>query len=122
MTTTLTEQDRVLLKTLVALAWADGELSEGETQWLDKVFDQLHLVPNERERLLSVPQALPSAEEYRSVLTSQEDRHFLLRVLLTMALSDGTVSLDEQNMLADVAARLDVSPEQLEQLRTHTLA
>lgn len=122
MTTTLTDQDRVLLKTLVALAWADGELHAGETEWIDKVFDHLSLTPVERERFLNIPQALPSREEYNTVLTTEEDRLFLLRVLLTMAMADGTVSLDEQGMLKEVSGRLGVSEDTLEELRVQTVA
>jgi len=31
------DRDRILLKTLVALAWADGQVSSEETDWLEKV-------------------------------------------------------------------------------------
>ena len=122
MTTILSDQDRVLLKTLVALAWADGELDAGETEWLDKVFEHLTLTPAERERFLNVPQALPSKDEYNSVLATEEDRLFLLRVLLTMAMADGTVSLDELGMLKEVSERLGVSADALEELRAQTVA
>ena len=119
---TLNAQDQVLLKTLVALAWADGEIDSGETEWLNKVFDSLELSATERERILGVPQALPTAQEYTAVLVTEEDRLFLLRVLLTLAMSDGTVALEELKMLKEVSHRLGVSDAKLEELRLHTVA
>lgn len=120
--TTISAQDQVLLKTLVALAWADGEIDAGETEWLDKVFDQLGLNDVERERILNVPQALPTQQEYTEVITTEEDRLFLLRVLLTLALSDGTVSVEELTMLKEVTHRLGLNDEKLEELRLQTVA
>jgi tellurite resistance protein len=119
---TLNAQDQVLLKTLVALAWADGEIDAGETEWLEKVFDSLGLSSAERDLIVAVPQALPSKEEFATVLTEEEDRLFLLRVLITMAMSDGTVAVEELDMLKEVSARLGVSDSKLEELRVHTVA
>jgi uncharacterized tellurite resistance protein B-like protein len=119
---TLNAQDQVLLKTLVALAWADGEIDAGETDWLEKVFDSLGLPQADRDHILAVPQALPSTEEFATVLTDEEDRLFLLRVLITMAMSDGTVAVEELNMLKEVSSRLGVTDAQLEELRVHTVA
>ena len=118
----ITDQDRILLKTLVAMAWADGELNPNECGWLDQVFEHLALPEEERQQLMDTPQALPTADEYSSALSSEEDREFLVKVLLTMASSDGTIRGDEQSMLEEVGARLGVSSARLQDLKLQAVS
>ena len=118
----MTEQDQILLKTLVAMAWADGQIAPGETEWIEQVFDQLQVDEDLKERLLSSPQALPSGEELRRVLETPQDREDLLRILTTLSLADGTTCSREMSMLGDLARRLGVDAALLEEIRQHTLA
>lgn len=113
----MTDQDRILLKTLVAMAWADGELNPNECGWLDQVFEHLALPEEERQQLMDTPQSLPSAADYSSALSSEEDREFLVKVLLTMASSDGSICKDEQSMLEEVGARLGISSDRIKDLK-----
>ena len=106
----------------MAIAWADGHISSGETEWIDQVFEQLQVPPFERNAMLDGPQGLPSEEELHRVLKTHEERLDLVRILLTLSLSDGTTSADELSMLSDLGRRLGVSPAELEDLRQHTLA
>lgn len=113
----MTDQDRILLKTLVAMAWADGQLDPNECEWIEQVFEHLALPATERESLLDTPHALPSSEEYTAVLPTDDDREFLLKVLLSMASADGNICGEELKMLEEVSNRLGVASDRLQDLR-----
>lgn len=118
----MTEQDYTLLRTLVALAWADGSLARGEMDWIEKVMEQLQLDGSKREELLQGPPSLPSQKELLEALPDSQDRDTFLRFLLSVSLEDGETTLDELNLLKELGNKLGVSPESLEQMRQSVLA
>lgn len=113
----MTDQDLTLLRTLVALAWADGSLAPGEMEWIDKVMDQLQVDPALRQQLLASAPALPTEEDLQQALPDGDDRETFLRFLLSVSLEDGETSLDELKLLRDLASKLGVSAERLEKMR-----
>lgn len=119
---TMTDDDLTLLRTLVALAWADGSLAPGEMEWIDRVMDQLQVAPEMRAELLKAPAGLPEAPSLQQALPEEDDRETFLRFLLSVSLEDGETSLDELKMLQDLSAKLGVSPEALERMRKNVCA
>ncbi len=118
----MTDQDNTLLRTLVALAWADGSLAQGELEWIEKVIEQLHVPPEMKAELLSGPPALPSEDQLRVALPEGDDRETFLRFLLSVSLEDGETSLDELNLLKELGKKLGVSATALEEMRQSVLA
>lgn len=118
----MTEQDYTLLRTLVALAWADGSLASGELEWIEKVMEQLQVPPDQRQELLQGSPPLPSDVELREALPEGDDRETFLRFLLSVSLEDGETSLDELNLLKDLSQKLGVSTDALEEMRQSVLA
>jgi uncharacterized tellurite resistance protein B-like protein len=119
---TMTDHDYTLLRTLVALAWADGSLASGELEWIEKVMEQLQVKPEQRQPLLEGPPALPSEDELRLALPDGEDRETFLRFLLSVSLEDGETSVEELDLLKDLAKKLGVSHDNLEEMRQSVLA
>lgn len=119
---TMTDQDFTLLKTLVALAWADGSLAEGELEWIDKVMDQLQVPSEQRDEMLKGAPPLPSDSELQEALPEGEDRETFLRFLLSVSLEDGETSVEELDLLKDLSHKLGVSGETLEEMRQSVLA
>lgn len=120
--TSMTDQDFTLLKTLVALAWADGSLAEGELEWIDKVMDQLQVPAGQRQEMLAGAPPLPSELELQDALPEGEDRETFLRFLLSVSLEDGETSVEELDLLKDLSHKLGVSGESLEAMRQSVLA
>jgi uncharacterized tellurite resistance protein B-like protein len=118
----MTDQDYTLLRTLVALAWADGSLARGEMEWIEKVMEQLQLPAQQRDELLAGPPPLPAESELRAALPENDDRDTFLRFLLSVSLEDGETTLDELNVLKELSKKLGVSAEALEQMRQSVLA
>jgi hypothetical protein len=106
----------------VALAWADGSLASGELEWIEKVMEQLQVKPEQRQPLLEGPPALPSEDELRLALPDGEDRETFLRFLLSVSLEDGETSVEELDLLKDLAKKLGVSHDNLEEMRQSVLA
>jgi uncharacterized tellurite resistance protein B-like protein len=118
----MTEQDYTLLRTLVALAWADGSLAQGELEWIEKVVEQLNVPAELKSELLAGPPALPSEDQLKVALPEGEDRETFLRFLLSVSLEDGETSLDELNLLKELGKKLGVSAVALEEMRQSVLA
>lgn len=118
----MTDQDFTLLKTLVALAWADGSLAEGELEWIEKVMDQLQVPADQRQEMLKGAPPLPSEGELQEALPEGEDRETFLRFLLSVSLEDGETSLEELDLLKDLSHKLGVSGDALEEMRQSVLA
>lgn len=118
----MTDQDFTLLKTLVALAWADGSLAEGELEWIEKVMDQLQVPADQRQEMLKAAPPLPSEGDLQDALPEGEDRETFLRFLLSVSLEDGETSLEELDLLKDLSHKLGVSGDTLEEMRQSVLA
>jgi len=118
----MTDQDFTLLKTLVALAWADGSLAEGELEWIEKVMDQLQVPADQRQEMLKGAPPLPSEGELQEALPEGEDRETFLRFLLSVSLEDGETSVEELDLLKDLSHKLGVSGDALEEMRQSVLA
>jgi uncharacterized tellurite resistance protein B-like protein len=118
----MTDQDFTLLKTLVALAWADGSLAEGELEWIEKVMDQLQVPTDQRQEMLKGAPPLPSENELQQALPEGEDRETFLRFLLSVSLEDGETSIEELDLLKDLSHKLGVSGDALEEMRQSVLA
>ena len=118
----MTDQDFTLLKTLVALAWADGSLAEGELEWIEKVMDQLQVPTEQRQEMLKGAPPLPSEGELQEALPEGEDRETFLRFLLSVSLEDGETSVEELDLLKDLSHKLGVSGDALEEMRQSVLA
>lgn len=118
----MTEQDLTLLKTLVALAWADGSLAEGELEWINKVMDQLEVPAQERKQMLEGAPPLPTQQELNQALPENEDREMFMRFLFTVSLEDGEANADEFKLLKDLGQKLGVTGEALEEIRQSVLA
>jgi uncharacterized tellurite resistance protein B-like protein len=117
----MTDQDLVLLKSMIALAWADGDFSSGEVSWIEPVLEGMGATPGEKAQLLGQPAVLPSSAELREALPSSDDRETFLKVMLNLSLADGSTTPDEMHLLSQLSDVLGVSPTKLEDLRMHTL-
>lgn len=116
-----TEQDAILLKTLVALAWADGQIQPEEFEWVEKVLLAAGVGQDEAKGLLAEPHELPAAVDLRAAVPETEERLTLLRFLLTVSLADGETSAPELACLRELSDRLEIPADKLEELRLETV-
>lgn len=102
----MVEQEIALLRTLTALAWADGVVTPEESALLDRAAVEFGLPPHEREALLRLrgePVPLDRfeelARELRSLVSSEDERRQVLAQARALVAADQTVAPQESRWL-----------------------
>jgi uncharacterized tellurite resistance protein B-like protein len=98
---------------LLAMAAADGSMDEGELRLLSSRAMQLGVTDDEFEQVL---QAAISRRDHLSIPRDHDDRLTLLRDLVRMMAADGRLDHREKSLFAIVAATMEISPAQLNQV------
>lgn len=111
-------QKQAVLTALMQMARADGKVVAEEQRVLKKLLKQLGNPDQELSKLPSGPD-IPKLEE---VLTCEQDRHRVIKQLMTLSMCDGNISFTEFAYLATIAERLKVSAQDMERLRDEVLA
>lgn len=111
------EVERTIFAALVALAKSDGMIDPEERAWLREVLDQAGVAG---EVSIEHAPALDHAK-LRRLVASREDRLALLKFGLMVTMADGNVSPKEYDFLKVLAGDLEISEEELEQLRHETV-
>jgi uncharacterized tellurite resistance protein B-like protein len=121
------DQSREIVKALVEMAWADGEVSPEESALLVKCLQEAGADPddvNELSRLLAQPGNETTVEQAH-LDPSQLDhdkRLGVMRALLIMSFMDGHVSFAEYAQIERVQNKLAISDDEMEALRTEAVA
>lgn len=115
------QRERALLKGLVQLIWADGEVSEQERLMLGGILSELGVTTAEIEEVGRMMIAPPSLEDLRDQIPDTESRHEIMKLLVAMSMADGQVDTTELRFLDRLAAHLEISPEVMEELKEQTI-
>ncbi len=113
------ERQKEVIKGLVKMAWADGEVSEAEQTMLTSILLRMGCSEEEVEGLGEEPPEDPRLDE---VLPDKESRISTMRALITMSFVDGVLSFAEFDYIQAAAEQLGVTDDELEQLRQEALA
>ncbi|MEW6277915.1 MAG: DUF533 domain-containing protein [Candidatus Eremiobacterota bacterium] len=115
------DKEKALVRSLVRIIWADGEIAAEEREFLGAVLAQLGASPDEVLEVGKMLQEPPDLDDLREKVPDQESRREIMRVLLAMALADGRVDLGELRFLNKMAAILEISDKEMESLKEETL-
>lgn len=121
------EQAREIVKALVEMAWADGQVSPEESALLIKCLQEAGAAEQDVEeltRLLAQPggENVVSAANIDVASLDEEKRLGVMRALMIMSFMDGHVSFAEYAQIEQMQAKLGISAEQLEVLRSEAVA
>lgn len=114
-------RERALLKGLVQLIWADGEVSEEERLMLGGILSELGSSAAEIEEVGRMMVEPPSLEDLREKVPDAESRREIMKLLVAMAMADGRVETSEIRFLDRLAERLEIPSAELETLKEQTL-
>ena len=117
-------QNRVIMKTLAEMAWADGKVTEEEKALLFSVCLQMGATPEEAEELkeaLGQP-SQTSEGDLKEALPDKASRLNVMRILMTMSFIDGALDFAEFDVIEGKAKELGLTSEELETLRREALA
>jgi uncharacterized membrane protein YebE (DUF533 family) len=116
------EAEKALIKSLVHVIWADGEVNEDERRLLGGVLTQLDLDDKALTEVASMMAQPPDLTNLKESVKEVESRREIMKVLLAMAMADGKVEISELRFLNKIARQLELSDGDLEQLKQETLA
>ena len=117
-------QNRVIMKTLAEMAWADGKVTEEEKALLVSVCLQMGATPEEAEELkeaLGQP-SQTSEGDLKEALPDKASRLNVMRILMTMSFIDGALDFAEFDVIEGKAKELGLTADELETLRREALA
>ena len=113
--------ESALLKGLVHVIWADGEVTPEERHLLGGVLTQLGMSDEQVAQVAQMMVEPPDLSDLKGSVPDHESRLEIVKVLLAMALADGKVDVKELRSLNKIAQLLEVSPAELESLKKETL-
>lgn len=111
------ERERALLKGLVQLVWADGELAEAESVALGQLLVELGCSPAEIQEVGRMLVQPPELADLRQELRDSQSREDVMRLLLAMSMADGRVDPSELGFLDRLAGHLEIPPSTMEALK-----
>jgi len=114
-------RERALLKGLVQLIWADGEVSEEERLMLGGILSELGSSAAEIEEVGRMMVEPPSLDDLREKVPDAESRREIMKLLLAMSMADGRVDTTEIRFLDRLADHLEISSAELEVLKEEAL-
>ena len=117
-------RNKVIMKTLSEMAWADGKVTDEEKALLFSVCLQLGASAEEAEELKEVlgQPAEPSDGDLKEALPDKASRLNVMRILMTMSFIDGALDFAEFDVIENKAKELGLTPDELETLRREALA
>lgn len=108
----MTPQDRKILRSLVAVAWADGKLQKSESHVLDGLLSGFGATKEEEKEFREYAAKSRTLADVPVDELSDEDREILLGNAALVTSADGKRTDDEQKVLDELAKLLGFGAEE----------
>lgn len=108
----MTEGEKDIVKSLIAVAWADGKMEELEASVVEGLLVGFDASAEEEAELVlyaKTPRTL--SQDLALDRLNQEDRELLYANAALLTLADGVRSEHETQVLSELAERLGLAPE-----------
>ncbi|SRR5260221_14197743 len=113
----MTPGEKNVLKSLVAVAWADGQLADGESGVIQGLLAGFDASEDEEAEILEYAKTPRSMEDDIPLdELTQEDRELLLSNAALLTHVDGEQSEDEREVLDDLVELLGFTEEEAEEI------
>ncbi len=112
----MTPQDLRILKSLVAVAWADGRFAKSESHVLDGLLDAFGATGAEATELREWAKRSRSLDDVPVDELTREDREVLLGNAAVMSGADGKRSAEEDKVLEQLATKLGLTDGEVEKI------
>lgn len=110
---------REVIKGLIQIVWADGTVDDRERILLGKMLGELGLSDKDLAEVGKMMQEAPELPDLGAILKSPtEDKEDLMRVLLALSMSRGSLNAPELRYVQAVAHRLEIGEDRLEVLKS----
>lgn len=112
-----------VVKSIIQVAWADGQVSAQERDVLSRMLMQVGCSPEEVSELDEVLSGTETRmPDLDKVLPDKASRLDAMRAIMTMSFADGALSFKEFTYMERMASKLGVDDDELEQLRAEVVA
>ena len=116
-------QEREILKTLIQIVWADGQVDDRERDILGKMLVELDLTPKDIAEVGQMMTEAPEAPQLAEVLSkSPTERRDVMKVVMAMAMDNGHLNPPEMRYVQAIATKLEIDKDQLEEIRLEVKA
>lgn len=103
----MTPKEKAIVKALVAVAWADGEMQEPEGGVIEGLLTGFDASPEEEAEVLGWAKQPRKLDDVDVTDLDKEDRELLLSNAALLVQSDGEESEDEQKLLSTLGKKLE---------------
>lgn len=101
-----------MLKALVAVAWADGRVDEGESEVINGLIAAFELGEDDAASVRAYALEKRTLDDVPLTDLGSTDRRTLLQHAVILSYVDGEQSSEEKALLADLVSRLHVPDEE----------
>lgn len=106
------EHQEAMVKSLVAVAWADGRMDGEETEVIEALLSAFEIGDDDAASIRDYAKTPKSLDDVPLTDLSASDRRLLLQHAVILTFIDGAQSEDEKVVLSDLVTRLRIpAPE-----------
>ena len=109
-----------MLRSLVAVAWTDGQLADGEVGVIEGLLSGFDASEEEEEEILAYARTQRTLEDIPVSELTQEDKELLLSNAALITHADGEQSEDERGVLDSLIEILGFSEDEAEEIVSAT--
>ena len=111
------DYQEAMVKSLVAVAWADGKVEDEETEVIDALISAFELEGDDADAIREFAKTPRTLDEIPLTELSLHDRRMLLQHAVIVTFIDGEQSSEEAALLDDLQQRLHLDDAEAKELR-----
>jgi tellurite resistance protein len=104
-------EDKIIVKSLIAVAWADGKVESAESELLEHLLTSFDATPDDAAELREYAKTERSLDDIPVDQLSKDDREVLLGNAGIVMRIDGSEAAEEHSMLDSLAKLLGYSAD-----------
>jgi len=110
------DHQEAMLKSLVAVAWADGRVDDGESEVLEALLAAFEIEGADADSIREYAKTQRGLEEIPLTDLSASDRRQLLQHAVILTYVDGEQSEEERTLLGQLTERLRIPADEAKEL------
>lgn len=111
-------KQREIIKCLIQIVWADGNVDDREREILGQMLVDMELTREEVSEVAKIMMEAPDPPDLDAILEEgAESKRDFMKVLLALAMSKGTLNPPELRYVQAVANKLGLGSDELEKLK-----
>ncbi|MBK6580570.1 MAG: TerB family tellurite resistance protein [Sandaracinaceae bacterium] len=111
------DYQEAMVKSLIAVAWADGKVEDEETEVIDALISAFELEGADADAIREFAKTPRTLDEIPLTELSLHDRRMLLQHAVIVTFIDGDQSAEELALLDDLQNRLHLEEAEAKELR-----